>query len=761
MKRWGLGIIVILFGSLYALLATNQQNKRPANGQQANNSTIVAKKKLENHSAVLPVQSSNKLATQSVIISNGQSSADKLVSSVADQGDRTTVAGLLLQKTGEVLRKQIVYAKNSVEDIKLSTDGEGDFFVHLLNNQKYTLFTSDGVQLGSITVGDTQQVDNDEGIIELGRTFSGQSSSNYVQLKSYTIYFLESEVFWATANQVIVKGNQDVYVGDVVLADQGQNHSGAIAIKVTSVQHENDRTILNGTSITMTSLFQEIHSGSYGVFGAMRISPNTQIAKFNQSSDSLAVNDDQGNNFNVTLDMIPSLAVNYSNAHGMKQVAASFRINAKIQGSIRGNGAHFATYNLGDATISTDIPFITVNVPLTLTLGIQANNSTTVNVMAQYNSSMNLQMNAGEMTKSASHSVTTDLSGGTPQSISLGVGVAPAISIAGDNLLTVRNNLGFNDKIDADSNETQDGYFNAEIGSSLLDKTYSFNEGEPLFRTARMQVNTDTSAAVNELTLAPGETKLLYLPEYDKETDTVIFEKQGPITVTELSSGVYKVTVEKNATAGNTANLTFTSSANGHLFDSKAKIAVNVAQAANGSIGGYILDASQKIGIKNSRITLVSSTTGTTYTAISDDNGKYTITLPEGNYQSTVTASGYKTVSVKTVNIDAGETTTNIELSVDDTILHGIIKNSVSGENIAETKLYFRQGDNNTTSELVESATTAADGTFSLNLPVGDYTVEITKDGFVTSFKNITITAGNENIEFDGSLSSNESISSS
>ncbi|MFT9005784.1 MAG: carboxypeptidase-like regulatory domain-containing protein, partial [Liquorilactobacillus hordei] len=222
-----------------------------------------------------------------------------------------------------------------------------------------------------------------------------------------------------------------------------------------------------------------------------------------------------------------------------------------------------------------------------------------------------------------------------------------------------------------------------------------------------------------------------------------------------------KVTVEKNATAGNTANLTFTSSANGHLFDSKAKIAVNVDQAANGSISGYILDASQKIGIKNARITLVSSTTGATYTAISDDNGKYTITLPEGNYQSMVIASGYKTVSAKTVNIDAGEATTNIELSVDDIILRGIIKNSVSGENIAETKLYFRQGDNNTTGELVESATTAADGTFSLNLPVGDYTVEITKDGFVTSFKNITITAGNENIEFDGSLSSNESISSS
>ncbi|MDV7758336.1 carboxypeptidase-like regulatory domain-containing protein [Liquorilactobacillus mali] len=765
MKKWGLGIIVILFGSLYALLAANQHNNQITN-KQTNNSEIVTEKGLGSQGASL--KSSNKFAARlqnkgasmATVANVTLSKSAKLANSViSDKSDRVTVAGVLSQKSGVVLCNQVIYAKSSVEDIKLSTDGEGDFFVHLLGDQKYTLTTSDGLQLGSITTGDMSRSTNDDGIIELGRTFRSQSSSGYIQLNSNTIYFPKSEVISAGNNEIIINGTQDVYVGDVVLADGGLNHADAATVKITSVQHENNKTILNGTSITMTSLFQEIHSGSHGSFSTVKILPNTQVASLNQSGNSLTVDDGQGSTLNVEVATTPSLDIDYSSTRGMKQIVASFKTTAKIQGHIRAEGTKVTSYNIGNAIISTDIPFLSVDVPLTLNESLQAEKGSTVDVTGEYTSNINLQINNNELMKTASHEVTTDLSASTNAlHLNLGVGVAPNISIAGNKLLSMNNYLGFSDNVDADLNETQDSHYSAEVESPLLERPYSFEEDTPLFRTANMQVNTDTSGAVTNMTLTPGETKILYLPEYRGSNADLTSNTAGPISITKLSNGVYELTADEDAVTGGSASLTFLdTSLNGHLISSKADLTVNIVQSDKSNISGDIVNDSNKVGIKNAQVTLVNEATGETYSTITDESGKYTMELPRGNYQSTVTASGYNSGSER-INVNTDESVYGTELSLSESSLHGVIKNSVTGANIDGVSLSFRSGSDNTTGELVGTTITDGSGAYSLNLPTGNYTVEIVKDGFVTSYKNITVNEDTEGTGMDASLLPSESV---
>ncbi|MFT8477854.1 MAG: carboxypeptidase regulatory-like domain-containing protein [Liquorilactobacillus sp.] len=769
MKRWGLGIVVILFGSLFALLLANQKTNQITNAnKQANNSTILTKKGLEKQGTSLVLRNSNKLAKlqeektpTAAISSTALSSPAKLASSVDDNSARITIAGVLSQKSGAALSDQVVYAKSSTEEIKLSTDGEGDFFVHLLSNQNYTLTTSNGMQLGSITTGATKSVVNDDGIIELGRTFKSESSSGYVQLNSNVIYFPESEVSSASSTSIIVNGIQNVYAGDIVLADESLNHLTAAAIEVTSVQYENNKTILNGTPLAMTSIFQEIHSGSYGSFGTVKVTPNTQVASRNnndgndnQNENSLVVNDGQGSTFNVEVGLTPSLKIDYSNTSGTKQIAASFKTTAKVQGSISAGRTNSQNYDIGTATITTDLPFLSVTVPLTLNESLQSVKEHSVNVTGEYTSSVNLQINGDKLTKTASHTVAVNLSGGTDSlSLSLGVTAAPSISMAGSELLNINACSGFSENVDAAANETQSSHYSDEIESPFLERSYSSADDVPIFKTADMQINTATADNVSDITLAPGEKKILYLPDYSSGNTDLTLNENGPITVTKLASGVYEVVANAAAVPETSANLAFLdASSNGHLVNSKGQLTVNIVNADKTSISGRILDASKQTGIQNAQITLVNEATGATYRTVSNASGEYVLELPSGNYQSTVTASGYQSANAVLGNIDTEGLKHDTELSLNVSNLHGVIKDSVTSAKIAGASLSFRAGADNTISEPVASSVTDENGEYHLSLPAGDYTVALMSNGFVTGYENITVGQNSEDTEVDGLL---------
>ena len=138
--------------------------------------------------------------------------------------------------------------------------------------------------------------------------------------------------------------------------------------------------------------------------------------------------------------------------------------------------------------------------------------------------------------------------------------------------------------------------------------------------------------------------------------------------------------------------------------------------------------------------------------AKTDSNGNYKIKAVHGNYQLAIAFTGYKyfTSNVSVVT----NRTTYVEnvLLVEDTDAQGTatgkITNALTGTNIEGVTMQIRSGWNVTEGEIVKTIQSNNQGMYSVTLPVGYYTVSMSKDGYVASVLNIYIsknTAENQN----------------
>lgn len=142
-------------------------------------------------------------------------------------------------------------------------------------------------------------------------------------------------------------------------------------------------------------------------------------------------------------------------------------------------------------------------------------------------------------------------------------------------------------------------------------------------------------------------------------------------------------------------------------------------------------------------------TVGTT-----DQNGNYEMVLGQGTYNLNIYAEGYLPCVIENVVIKPDETTYmeniivvtwNIDFLGYD--VDGHVINAIDGSPIADATIKYRKGWNNKIGKYVKNIlgqeiTTQTDGAgnFTSSLPIGIYTVEIQKAGFVTGYYNIVST---------------------
>ncbi|MBO4650334.1 MAG: cellulose binding domain-containing protein [Clostridiales bacterium] len=139
----------------------------------------------------------------------------------------------------------------------------------------------------------------------------------------------------------------------------------------------------------------------------------------------------------------------------------------------------------------------------------------------------------------------------------------------------------------------------------------------------------------------------------------------------------------------------------------------------------------------------------------SDDEGNVYTVLPQGVYDITVYKEGYLPFSIKNVTINPDETTAlgSVSLSAWNSnprakyTVQGTVKNAISGNLESGVTVRFRKGWNNqdsayvkTVTGTVQSTTTDSYGKFTYSLSAGAYTVEISKNGFVTGYYNVIST---------------------
>ena len=161
-----------------------------------------------------------------------------------------------------------------------------------------------------------------------------------------------------------------------------------------------------------------------------------------------------------------------------------------------------------------------------------------------------------------------------------------------------------------------------------------------------------------------------------------------------------------------------------------------------GTLAGSVATATNRTNfIPNARVAVYSGN-NLVKTLYSDSSGKYSAQLDDGSYTINVSASGY-------IPFDCDTTVKTDETTFVETLLMvagdpgqlgiagGIITDSVTGGTVADVELTVRKGWNKASGTTIQTGRTDASGNYRLSLPQGNYTIEMKKAGYTTSYLNI------------------------
>lgn len=199
-----------------------------------------------------------------------------------------------------------------------------------------------------------------------------------------------------------------------------------------------------------------------------------------------------------------------------------------------------------------------------------------------------------------------------------------------------------------------------------------------------------------------------------------------------------------------------------------AKTVTISAKSGDGHVHGSVVDADSKSAIDGATIEAYAYTT-LVATTKSNAQGTYSFALGEGDYKLLVKADGY-TDSTQYFSIKHGENKylDSMLMSVNnkDVIMGGIfgtIKDATTGQPVTDVTVRISQGwgnENATGTYIVEKKTNGS-GVYEykkwslfgvdFGLNAGNYTVTISKDGYITTSFNVAVVAG-EDLEFNSSI---------
>ncbi|HTK96102.1 MAG TPA: carboxypeptidase regulatory-like domain-containing protein [Terriglobales bacterium] len=202
-------------------------------------------------------------------------------------------------------------------------------------------------------------------------------------------------------------------------------------------------------------------------------------------------------------------------------------------------------------------------------------------------------------------------------------------------------------------------------------------------------------------------------------------DANGNYTLSNVPAG--SVTVTAGATGYQSSSQTLTVTAGANSAQN-----FQLTQLSTGGIVGRVTNISNGAAVASVTVTAGGATT------LTDTSGNYTLAnLPVGNYSVTATKSGWGT-QTRTASVTAGaNTTVNFQLATS-----GVIKGTLtdaSGALIAGATVNITGGVIATNKNVTSSST----GVYSSGwIPVGSYTVTVTKSGYTTQQKTASVTTG-------------------
>lgn len=176
---------------------------------------------------------------------------------------------------------------------------------------------------------------------------------------------------------------------------------------------------------------------------------------------------------------------------------------------------------------------------------------------------------------------------------------------------------------------------------------------------------------------------------------------------------------------------------------------ITIDAIAPGTLSGKICKASDRVTPIPGATIEVYQNENLVKTDVSDDSGNYSMTLPAGRYFVRITAENYITFEAYARVIGRQNTYMETFLLIagseaESGIASGKVVNSLTGYGLGGVTLTVRKNWNNSdeNAETVATTVTGDDGHYSFELPLGNYTVVATKDGYTSSSFNIIVQEG-------------------
>ena len=177
-----------------------------------------------------------------------------------------------------------------------------------------------------------------------------------------------------------------------------------------------------------------------------------------------------------------------------------------------------------------------------------------------------------------------------------------------------------------------------------------------------------------------------------------------------------------------------------------------------GTLRGIVAHALDRSNyVRGAKIVLVGAD-GKTKTETSGSTGGYTIVTKEGDYTLKVSKDGYipfdTDVTIVAGDTNVVETLLMVEGTENDSrtgTIGGNITNAKTGQKISNVKIDIREGWNKKVGPVVQTVYSNGNGQYEATLNLGNYTLTLIKDGFVTTSINVAV-AHNTDRSHHGSM---------
>jgi uncharacterized protein YdbL (DUF1318 family) len=310
---------------------------------------------------------------------------------LTDTPEEITVSGYALDAKKQPLANQtFTLSLANQTNEKITTDQSGYFFTHLIKGKTYELR---GEQL-MLTLTAKNQTDIEvkvqKGQLKLGRTITEEKGKE--QLKSSTIYLAATdfEPVTDTNDKLTLLKNLNIQEGDVLVLPESEAYPKGAAVKVLAIEDDQNKTIVRIETPKIHEVIEvisgdtetlDIAKGTFIPAEGVNLKNTRQKRSLISSSLSISTDLKDGTDFESKFSIkftgsidIKKLHINYTGIGKPTDIQIETKLKEECEVSIATKSEKLKKekeYPLGKIAIPTNVPGVTVTIPLTAVLTVE------------------------------------------------------------------------------------------------------------------------------------------------------------------------------------------------------------------------------------------------------------------------------------------------------------------------------------------------------------------------------------------------------